>query len=73
MMPAPPTHYGRDVTGEARFRTSLITGRLVLQVQVRDSADAALGGDTFRWIDANQSDLYALRYHRKQKNLEPLI
>jgi hypothetical protein len=71
-MPAPSTHYGRDVTGEARFRIGWF-GRLILQVEVKDSRDNALGGDTFRWIDANDHDLYALRYQRKNKKMEPLI
>lgn len=71
-MPAPQTRYGRDVTGQTRFREDW-RGRLILQVQVRDGRDRALGGDQFRWIDANDNDLYALRYHRKRKDLEPLI
>lgn len=71
-MPAPSTHYGRDVTGASRFRIGW-GGRLILQVEVRDRHDDALGGDTFRWIDANSGDLYALRYHRKHKQLEPLL
>lgn len=72
-MPAPSTLYGRDVTGEARFRTSKFGGRLVLEVQVRDVRDDALGGERLRWIDAQDSDLYALRYQRKHRGLEPLI
>lgn len=83
-MPAPSTHYGRDVTGRARFRREVSLWRmltlaadpcrLVLEVEVEDRPlDSAMGGPSYRWIDAHQGDLYALRYHRKHKGLEPLI
>lgn len=71
-MPAPPTPYGRDVTGEARFRVGW-GGRLVLQVRVRDRADQALGGDSFRWIDAIERDIRAVRHHRNVRKMEPLL
>jgi hypothetical protein len=72
-MPAPSTHYGRDVTGDARFRRGW-GGRLVLQVLVEDRPlDTAMGEPTYRWIDAVESDLYPLRYHRKHRGLEPLL
>ena len=72
-MPAPSTHYGRDVTGKARFRQDW-RGKLVLEVEVKDRPlDRAMGEPSYRWIDACESDLYALRYYRKRNGLEPLI
>jgi hypothetical protein len=83
-MPAPPTHYGPDVTGRARFRREapvwkILTlasdpCRLVLQVEVEDKPlDRALGEPPYRWIDAEDGDLYALRYRRRHRDLEPLL
>jgi hypothetical protein len=83
-MPSPSTHYGRHVTGRARFRKevslwNMLTlapnfHRLVLQVEVEDRpTDRAMGEPTYRWIDAVGSDLYPLRYYRRDKGLDPII
>jgi hypothetical protein len=83
-MPAPMTHYGRRVTGRARFRKRVQPSKilslasdfhqLVLEVEVEsERLDSAMGDPTTHWIDAVEGDLYPLRYHRKRKGLEPLI
>jgi hypothetical protein len=83
-MPAPLTHYGRHVTGRARFRKQVSLWRvltfaadpcrLVLEVEVEDRPlDSAMGEPSYRWIDAHDGDLYALRYYRNHKKLEPLL
>lgn len=46
----------------------------MLQVEVaRVPRDKAMGDGEFVWVDALESDLFALRYHRERLKLEPLL
>lgn len=72
-MPAPPPRMMRDEpTGEVRFRKGLF-GKLILQVELCSRKDDALGGNVLYWVDAIESDIWRLRWHRAHNKLEPLL
>ena len=68
-MPAPSTHYGRQVTGNYRVRRGWL-GRLVLQVEVENPD--RLSDVATKWIDAIEYDLFPLDWHACKKPYQPL-
>jgi hypothetical protein len=62
-----------DITGNARFRRTLL-GRLVLEIECyRYPRDPAVAGERTKWRAAHEIDLEDVRKARKRHGLEPLL